>query len=184
MSDMTSLQAINRPRDIGEWAAEQALTAVGESITALELDMPRDIISVGGTGVPVQDVCAGQMFARVGAAFPTLGDGTPFEGARIDGLVPAWAWMLHIGILWCRSVIDPDGEAVSAEKESDYARRDSDYRMALLDGLYGRWGPAIAPCVNGIRWGQWAPIGPDGGVSGGLIEITLVATALAITGPC
>lgn len=171
--------------DFGNWLSQQALIAVGASIDALGLDPPGQTMQIGGTSLPIQDVCEHStlLWARVAATFPTNGDGNPFVQARIDFTVPTWAWLIDVGILCCRTVIDAAGAAVDADAETEYAIRDGNYRLALIDGIANRWTAAVQPCALGIKFSPWTPIGPDGGVSGGFLQSTIVGP-LATTGQC
>lgn len=167
--------------DLGQWIAEQAIVAVDDAIGEADLDKPGSEFVTHGSGVPIQDVCDGILWARVATVFPTNGDSQPFNQARIGWEFPAWSFSIDVGILFCRTVIDgEEGAAVSDDYEQEIAVRDSAYRMALFDGLAYRLPPIIRDVALGQRLSLWTPIGPEGGTSGGLVNVTVVAASLCV----
>lgn len=174
--------------DIGTWLAQAALDAVQEAIRSAGIDPPATVEIVHGTGVPLTDVSCdgGLLWARVGTAYPSDGSGGQFAEARVDFSLPAWVTAIEVGLLNCRSNIDEDGYAPDADEETEYAQRDGNYRMAMLDGLGGYFPDKIRPCALGMVLEPWAPIGPDGAVSGGIVVVRVITTGLAVApgGPC
>jgi hypothetical protein len=70
------------------------------------------------------------------------------------------------------------------DEELGYATRDGQLRVALLHALTNLWREALVPPLRDVVMAQniqpWAPIGPDGGYSGGLVVTNVIVGALAL----
>lgn len=169
-----------KPGDMGNFLAQSLLEAAQDAITAADLPMPQLIMQAGGTGVPTTDPCDGMLWTRVATVFPSYGDGSQFSEARIDWAVPSWCYPIELGVMFCHPVIDAEGASPDPKIWSGMAARDGDYRMALLDAVAYRYPPKIKTCTEGQRLEPWAPIGPEGGYSGGLLVSYTIANFLAV----
>lgn len=166
--------------DVGNYFAGALLTAINQSIESAGLDQPGRQFQLHGTGMVEMDPCDGLLWVRVGDAHATDGSGQQFIESRPDMHVPAFAYVIDAGIVFCREVIDDEGAAPPPEYETEIAVRDGNYRMALLSGLFDYWPDLVKPIAYSRTVSPWAPIGPDGGMSGGLVGMTVIATQLAV----
>lgn len=171
--------------DAANFFATSALVAVEAARRAANPEIAEfgDVFQVGGTSTPFQDPCDGLLYSRVATVYPTAGDGAAFTQVRNDFSLPAWAFAVEVGIMHCRSNIDEDGAAVDPDLEAEYAERDGRYRMVLLDGLSAYFPDEIREAALGLSLSPWAPIGPDGGVSGGLVVVTVISGRLCVPIP-
>ena len=70
--------------------------------------------------------------------------------------------------------------------ETAFAQRDGAYRMALYYAAAHLFPDAVrasstlAPVVNARSLSPWAPVGPDGGVSGGLLMMHVITNDIAV----
>lgn len=167
------------PLDHGAFFAESMLAAAVASIDAYNLPQPALATFIAGAGVPVMDACEGLLWTRVDTVYPTDGTGTPFAPTRLDFDLPAWAFPVEMGILWCHQNIDAQGNMTDPALEQQYAQRDGQYRFALLASLAERFPDLAKPWGEGFRVSPWGPIGPEGGYSGGLVIVTVIANQLA-----
>ena len=115
--------------------AEAVLTASVAAITAEGLPQPGLATFIAGSGVPIGDACEGLLWTRVDTVYPTNGDGNPFTPTRLDFDVPAWAFPIEHGILWCHENLDADGNMTDPALELEYAQRDGQYRYAVLSAV-------------------------------------------------
>lgn len=172
------------PLDVGSAAAHAIAAAVTATLADYGLEDPGILTIAAGASIPVADACDGMVWVRVAGAMPTDGTGTLFAPSRISWDVPAWAYQIEVGHLWCHQNITAEGGWTDAATETEYADRDGAYREAVLEAVYQRWRPQrpdpLAAAVLGQVLQPWAPIGPDGGYSGGIVVTTVIASALAI----
>lgn len=167
--------------DVGVTAGAALIDAVLAGMAEMGLDSPGVIEQIAGTGVtPINDPCDGQLWARVGTAFPTDGSGQPYIEPRSDFSIPAWATFVEVGLLWCHNVIDENGDGPPADDMTSYAQRDGQYRSALLLGITSFFPAQMGACLDGFALSPWSPIGPDGGYSGGGIVVTVITNRLVI----
>lgn len=178
---MTGPQPSTPYTDIGDWLARAALTAVVAAIEAAGLEVPEHAYRMHGSGIVIADPCDGLLWARNVTTYPSDGSGNPYLRATADFSVPAWAHALDVGIVWCRNVVDEDGAAVDFDYETAIAERDSNYRMALIDGIANYFPAEIKGCALGHRISPWTPIGPEGAWSGGLVQDIIITAGLAVT---
>lgn len=173
------------PVDVGTAIARAMLSAATSVATArgiLPAEMPAYVVHATGSGVPTVDACEGMLWARVGTSYPTNGDGAPFTRARPDHTPPAWAIAIELGALYCHTNITEDGGYASAADEGEFAIRDGGWRAVLQEAVGYAWWPAVDetlhPAVLGQSIGAWAPIGTDGGYSGGMLVATVIVAGL------
>jgi hypothetical protein len=155
---------------------------VEAQITADLLPPPALAMYIAGATVPISDCCDGLLWTRVGNVYPTDGAGNPFVSARPDFDIPAWAFPVETGLLFCHQVIDQEGQPIDAALETQYAHRDGLYRASVLRAAAERFPAAAGPCALGMRISPWTPIGPDGACSGGMVQITVIAASMVGTG--
>lgn len=165
--------------DLGSFFAQTILSDVRAEITAEGLAQPGISEFIVGSGVPIADCCVGLLWTRLVTMFPTSGDGSVFAQIRPDFDQPAWGFTIELGILWCHQNLDEEGNFINPAAETGYAVRDGEYRIALLTALIERVPPHLQPCALGSRISPWQPVGPDGGCSGGIVVITLIAASPA-----
>lgn len=175
--------------DVGTACCETILQAISDVVTTRGLDAPAVLVNATGASIPTGDACDGMVWVRVASQYPTDGSGQPFTRARIGSDVPVWAVAIEVGHLWCHQNIDEDGSWIDQATEAQYAARDGAWRAGVLEALAYGWLPEtgdLAEAVQGQSIGIWTPIGPDGGLSGGIVVATVVVSALALcdwTGP-
>lgn len=173
--------------EVGTACSSAIAAAISQALADYGLDEPAILSPFTGVGVPIADACDGMVWVRVGAVFPSDGSSQPYVTARAGWDVPAWCFPIEVGVLWCHDNITPDGSFIAPAKEAEYAARDGDYRLALLDAITYRWRPQapdpLALAVMGQRLDVWQPIGPDGGYSGGSVVTYVISNALAICAP-
>lgn len=168
------------PADMGNFLAQSLLEAAQDAITAADLKMPRLIMQAGGVGVPTTDPCDGMLWTRVASVFPSTGAGDQFTEARPDWGVPSWAYAIELGVMFCHPVIDSDGDSPDPTIWTGMAGRDGNYRMALLNAMAYLYPPKVKTCAESQRIEPWAPIGPEGGYSGGLLVSYTIANFLGV----
>lgn len=166
------------PVDIGIQAVETAKAVVLGKMDEFGLTRPGLVLTTAGAGIPIADGCEGMLWARVDTVYPTNGSGDPFVAARPGFDLPGWAFPVQVGILWCHDVIDEAGYAPDAARLAEFAHRDAQYRAALYAGLVEDFPAAAAGFAVGWRVAPWAPFGPDGGLSGGSLLVTVISNYL------
>jgi hypothetical protein len=165
--------------DLGKVLATQMLDTAVAAIIELGLKVPAITVFIAGSTIPIEDCCDGLLWTRVATQYPTDGGADPFAEPRIDFDLSTRAvcFAIEMGCLWCHTNIDPDGAAIDPAEETGYANRDSDYRGALYKAVAYDLPPLIKPCALGQRLDPWAPIGPDGQCSGGMLIDRIVCEA-------
>lgn len=163
--------------DLGKVLAGQLLDCANTAITDLGLAAPATSVFIAGATVPIEDCCDGLLWTRVASQYPSDGGVDPFQDPRIDFDLPAIVFVLELGCLWCHNTVEEDGSAIDPAEETAYAQRDSDYRAALFKAAAYDFPPLAKPCALGHRIDPWAPIGPDGACSGGMLIDRLVCSA-------
>lgn len=150
------------------------------AITAAGLAMPLAVCHITGSGVNIMDCCDGLLWVRMATLTPTDGSGQPLRAARIDFDIPAWQFTFELGVLWCHQNMNEDGSMIDPALETTFAQRDDAYRLALYTALTQTVPAHLkANCGHGYSLSPWAPVGPDGGCSGGILVVNVIATALA-----
>lgn len=165
--------------DLGNTFAQALLEAAQDSITAFDLVMPKIIMQAGGIGVPTTDPCEGMLWTRVASVFPSDGSGVQFTEARVDWGIPSWCWAIELGVMFCHPVIDESGDSPDPTVWASMAQRDGQYRCALQNAMAYLYPPLVKSCAESQRMEPWAPIGPEGGYSGGLLVSYTIANFLA-----
>lgn len=172
--------------EIGQACCEAIIAAVSEVMTERGVtaeQAPAYLSTIAGAALPIADACDGMVWARQAGTMPTDGSGAPFTAARIGWDVPAWAVQIEVGHLWCHQNITEDGGFIDPKLEAGYAERDALWKAIVLEAVAYRWRPRtgdLAAGVMGQSIAPWAPIGPDGGYSGGLVVATVVTSALLL----
>jgi hypothetical protein len=163
--------------DLGKVLATQLLDTALASISGLGLTAPKIALFIAGASIPIEDCCEGLLWTRVATQYPSNGGADPFTEPRIDFDLPAVVFAIEMGCLWCHNNVESDGSAIDPAEETTYANRDGDYRGALYKAAAYDLPPLIKPCSLGHRIDPWAPIGPDGACSGGMLVDRIVCEA-------
>jgi hypothetical protein len=172
--------------DVGNAVAQALLDGIETSLGELAIDKPAIFGQFAGASIPVADGCDGMIWTRIATQYGVDGNGTQYQQApgNFASDTPAWLVAVELGHLYCHNVIEPDGGAIDMDEELGYAQRDGQLRMALLHAVEHTWRASLAgelaAAVLAQTIGAWAPIGPDGGYSGGLIVVNVVVSALAL----
>lgn len=165
--------------DLGTVFAESLLADVVTSTANYPLP-PYGLASfIAGADVPIMDCCAGLLWTRVDTVYPTDGSGQPFTQARWDpSNIPAWAFPIQVGFLWCHENIDDEGNMVSPAVEQANAQRDAAYRAAIYLAIVELFPESLRPCGASYRMTNWTPFGPAGSCSGGGLTVTVISPSL------
>lgn len=175
-------------REVGAAAAEAILDAFVAAADDYQLDAPAIVVRSTGNGVPTADACDGMVWTRVANVFPTDGSGAAQTATRFDSAPVAWAFLIEVGFLWCHQNITEDGGWVEPDVEIAYAERDAQWRAAMLDAVGYRWMPAVegeqlGEALLGQTISPLTPVGPDGGYSGGIVQVTVIARGVLLCVP-
>lgn len=171
--------------DVGNAIVASSIGFILDAFDQYKLRRPEWVGQIGGTSIPTDDACDGMLWGRVASMYPTDGSGQQFTTARWDSAFPCWSVMVEFGFLWCHEVIEEDGSGPGPSVWSDNAHRDGQYRSALLFGLRAQRDEMCSPLkdvVSGQIIQPWSPVGPDGGVSGGLTVVNFICLSEAVCG--
>ena len=165
---------------LSNWFAETMLADCQTAITAQGLTALALNLFITGGGVNIFDCCNGMLWTRLANFYPSNGNGAAFTQARPDFDIPAWVYVVEIGVLQCHQNLDEQGNMVDPTVEQALAERDGDYMRAIYTAVTTITPGHIEPCALGYTLSPWRPIGPDGGCSGGILNVSVISTGLAV----
>jgi hypothetical protein len=171
--------------DVGNAIVATLLPCVSQSLADARLDPPAIQAQFTGAGTPIADGCGGVIWSRVTSQYPTDGAGALFTQARVGHEIPAWVFVVELGVMWCHQNIDEAGNFIEPDAESSYGVRDGQYRMALYRAAGYLWpeavkSSALAHVVDSRSVSPWTPIGPEGNISGGLLVMNVITNDLVV----